>query len=620
VVLVAGDRNYILELCCYDMLAAAVKDSPSRPLKRRILWEDTTQRGETTANACMSPDSESAKGHPELLVNRLSATAAVRQKKYSMIRLKHILPLLLLLAAGVPFIVHLKLLRQIQLQNQLEHKVDDHQWRKNNDTYERREPKIMSQLDTHDTHKIVPRKRDQFLRYPPSKKRQIMIFHSFPERDDPLPHWDLLMPNSDESITTDRWTVSLKVGSTVGNMIVRSRHVQESSGDNVKELISKDKNVTSNVDNTSSTDELVPLISEAAAWDPEQECVPMADWQTTFHPSCNSMHEMDMPSLLNKEAYSLVSNKGFWRNAWKVDMKVAENGMSPVSHIVIKSLKYYHKPNDETFELNRVDAVSMEILTQSNYITDIYGYCGTTSLQEFAGAGDLAKFLPKLKPIEKLGMAAWVSSGIADIHEVGKKADADPTAVATAAAPLIHNDINMDNILLGERDGIKVPLLNDFNIAIFRKRDVSSGEPCRFRGRFSNPQWMSPEQMVTGDREDGLSHGFLNEKIDVYALGNILYKVAVGKSPWKYNFNKVDILTKEHTEKITRAKLKGGKPMVPDGVKNSKDPSIQAVLTAMSRCYRNDPDIRPTAREVSDYLNKKFLELGRKTNSFNTNK
>lgn len=52
--------------------------------------------------------------------------------------------------------------------------------------------------------------------------------------------------------------------------------------------------------------------------------------------------------------------------------------------------------------------------------------------------------------------------------------------------------------------------------------------------------------------------------------------------------------------------------MVPDEVKNSKDPSIQAVLTAMSRCYRNDPDIRPTAREVSDYLNKKFLELGRK--------
>ncbi len=81
-------------------------------------------------------------------------------------------------------------------------------------------------------------------------------------------------------------------------------------------------------------------------------------------------------------------------------MKVAENGMSPISNIVIKSLKYIHEPNFETFELNRVDGVSMEQLqlTHSQYITDIYiyGYCGTTSLQEFAGAGSLGLFYESL--------------------------------------------------------------------------------------------------------------------------------------------------------------------------------------------------------------------------------
>jgi serine/threonine protein kinase len=44
-------------------------------------------------------------------------------------------------------------------------------------------------------------------------------------------------------------------------------------------------------------------------------------------------------------------------------------------------------------------------------------------------------------------------------------------------------------------------------------------------------QWMSPEQQSRP--EDELSTGKLNEKIDIYALGNIFYKIAVGNSPWK---------------------------------------------------------------------------------------
>jgi hypothetical protein len=42
---------------------------------------------------------------------------------------------------------------------------------------------------------------------------------------------------------------------------------------------------------------------------------------------------------------------------------------------------------------------------------------------------------------------------------------------------------------------------------------------------------MSPEQQER--KEDELSTGKLDEKIDIYALGNILYKIAVGSSPWK---------------------------------------------------------------------------------------
>lgn len=185
--------------------------------------------------------------------------------------------------------------------------------------------------------------------------------------------------------------------------------------------------------------------------------------------------------------------------------------------------------------------------------------------------------LPTLDPIEKLRMASWVASGVADIHAVDSLDSFDDELIynnndtitssgegngTSIPIPLIHNDINMDNVLLGYRNGVETPILNDFNIAVFRKKHALTGEPCRFHGRFANPQvschlcyesmcivgasfdlfpsniritfsmqWMSPEQQERP--EDELSTGYLNEKIDIYALGNILYKIAVGNSPWK---------------------------------------------------------------------------------------
>ena len=171
--------------------------------------------------------------------------------------------------------------------------------------------------------------------------------------------------------------------------------------------------------------------------------------------------------------------------------------------LCVHIFRYIHEPNEEVFELSRVDAVSLDVLTRSPFTINIFGYCGSSSIQEFAG-GDLKGLLPKLDPLEKLRMAAWIAEGVADIHSVDDSLDRNNVVAnnhtvdgnstifrkrnATQVPSLIHNDINMDNILLGHRNGVDVPLLNDFNIAVFRKKNVHNGEPCRFRGRFANPQ------------------------------------------------------------------------------------------------------------------------------------
>jgi hypothetical protein len=123
------------------------------------------------------------------------------------------------------------------------------------------------------------------------------------------------------------------------------------------------------------------------------ECVPMQDWQTTFHPSCNHVHALSLdrmgrnedPSSISSDGdgFELFGTKGFWRNAWKV-VQVKSNGGGSKNNsagrnedvFVLKTLKIQHQFEDAHFEHNRIDAVAMERLTSSPHVINIFGFCG----------------------------------------------------------------------------------------------------------------------------------------------------------------------------------------------------------------------------------------------------
>ena len=69
--------------------------------------------------------------------------------------------------------------------------------------------------------------------------------------------------------------------------------------------------------------------------DKQTDCIPMADWQTTYHPSCNMMHELD---LVHQDDVQLIGKKGYWRNAWKVDL-VAHNSSQHTETLILKTPK-----------------------------------------------------------------------------------------------------------------------------------------------------------------------------------------------------------------------------------------------------------------------------------------
>ncbi len=95
---------------------------------------------------------------------------------------------------------------------------------------------------------------------------------------------------------------------------------------------------------------------------------------------------------------------------------------------------------------------------------------------------------------------------------------------------LIHRDFKPENVIV-ERDvhGAELPRIVDFGIAILRDGDDGSeaGERLTTNGLvLGTPHYMAPEQAV-GDK--------LDHRVDLFALGLIIYEMLCGKLPFDGN-------------------------------------------------------------------------------------
>jgi len=135
-------------------------------------------------------------------------------------------------------------------------------------------------------------------------------------------------------------------------------------------------------------------------------------------------------------------------------------------------------------------------------------------VMEFIGGDTLAKVM-KLGPMwgaRAVPVAAQIARALAAAHEKG----------------IVHRDLKPENIFLTEKDGrpdmVKIV---DFGIAKFAPMGAMDIQTriTKVGAVFGTPEYMSPEQAAGRSDTD--------HRVDIYALGVILYEMIVGRVPHK---------------------------------------------------------------------------------------
>jgi len=116
-----------------------------------------------------------------------------------------------------------------------------------------------------------------------------------------------------------------------------------------------------------------------------ETCEAQYDWQRHHHPNCNHLMEQDWTrvGLVYRRGHSYVRflAHGYFRDVWKLQAGPEKTAL--------KTLRYKHDVNGRHFDRHRRDAVTMEQLTSSPWVVDIYGFCGNSGIFEYADGGSL---------------------------------------------------------------------------------------------------------------------------------------------------------------------------------------------------------------------------------------
>jgi phosphonate transport system substrate-binding protein len=178
--------------------------------------------------------------------------------------------------------------------------------------------------------------------------------------------------------------------------------------------------------------------------------------------------------------------------------------------VSIKFIRMEHFPQEmlpEIIQRFQNEAKHMAKLSHPNIVkvTDYGTYQEAPYfVMEYLPGGTLRKYQGKTMPYRQaVQLLLPIASALAYAHSKG----------------IIHHDVKPGNILI-TKDGS--PMLSDFGVAKVMNSDETQGLTATGAG-IGAPGYMAPEQIL-GEKID--------QRVDVYAMGVILYELLTGKKPF----------------------------------------------------------------------------------------
>eukprot|EP00571_Detonula_confervacea_P003372 CAMPEP_0172327398 /NCGR_PEP_ID=MMETSP1058-20130122/59472_1 /TAXON_ID=83371 /ORGANISM="Detonula confervacea, Strain CCMP 353" /LENGTH=356 /DNA_ID=CAMNT_0013044435 /DNA_START=376 /DNA_END=1446 /DNA_ORIENTATION=- len=297
-------------------------------------------------------------------------------------------------------------------------------------------------------------------------------------------------------------------------------------------------------------------------------CHPMDPWQVTPRPSCNKIHELGFMTNENPHALKYVASGG-WRLAWRL----MENDDTK---LCLKTIKYDSDLfGQNTLMRHATDAILTEHLTSSPNIINVYAYCAHSTINDFADKSLKNNYRNEdyriaLTVRNKAEHVRDIARGLADLH--GAESGEESLSMA------VYNDLKPPNLVLMD-DRV---VLSDFNSGEILLRNVTDGKQCRFQRHHMGHQnyYDSPEELTKAAP--------LSEKVDIYALGSVIYYIVVGRDPSK----------KLEGNDLVERVVGGIPPELPKKYSSSEDPIVNTLVKIMNTCHQKDPKERPNARDI----------------------
>ena len=312
-----------------------------------------------------------------------------------------------------------------------------------------------------------------------------------------------------------------------------------------------------------------------------RECI-VPDWYKLQFPTCNAFHEM---TIMHSNSDNRFLGRGFYRMVFSIQEKNQP-------WYILKVMRWQEEKKNlftrSMVERTRLDALVMERLASSPRITDMYGFCSASIMTEplpgevwkeavpTKRVVDKGEFndkdevdtIPKnpYTPTEKIKMALEMAEALADLH--GFK-----------DGMIVHNDLDPGQYLRTQDGRMK---LNDFNCAKPQLYDTITGKYCKYYNGEIGGKFRSPEEFVPT---------VLDEKIDIFSLGNSFYGILTGLWPLYYSHNEVA------QEKL----VKGQMPYINKHYR-TRSYAEGALVKAIEMCHHRQPEDRADIFTIVKHL------------------